>query len=77
MMATFGKMYECNVTDDWSALRDWAITSVQTMSMILETEINSTETYTWMHNLSVPNLPATKINWKNWRKLVLAMSTAT
>ena len=66
-MATFGKIDEFNVKDDWSQYIERLghyfsandITDISKQKAIL-LSVLSAETYTLMHNVSVPNLPGTK-----------------
>ena len=65
-MATFGKMDEFNVKDDWSQFIERLgpyfstndITDISKQKSIL-LSVLGTETYKFMPNLSVPNLPGT------------------
>ena len=66
-MATFGKIDEFNVKDDWSQYIERLghyfsandITDISKQKSILLSVVGP-ETYKLMHNLSVPNLPGTK-----------------
>ena len=66
-MATFGKIDEFNVKDDWSQYIERLghyfsandITDISKQKSILLSVVGA-ETYKLMHNLSVPNLPGTK-----------------
>ena len=66
-MATFGKIDELNVKDDWSQYIERLghyfsandITDISKQKSILLSVVG-TETYKLMHNVSVPNLPGTK-----------------
>ena len=66
-MATFGKIDEFNVKDDWSQYIERLgyyfsandITDVSKQKSILLSVVGA-ETYKLMHNLSVSNLPGTK-----------------
>ena len=66
-MATFGKIDEFNVKDDWSQYIERlghyfsanGITDISKQKSILLSVVGA-ETYKLMHNLSVPNLPGTK-----------------